>query len=182
MPCRKKSSEKMSTWTSARIAVAYSRKMPEAAGRSSARINAARHGITVTPTYPTGRIRPVHVFARSVGRHSLQRVNTVSCENIAVSPAPTGAGLRKGEKDMTLEEKMDTVLNDPVNHPSHYTSGKIEVIDFIEDQKFPYHLGNACKYLCRAGKKDPEKTAEDLRKAVWYINRYIDLLEKEAAK
>ena len=44
---------------------------------------------------------------------------------------------------MTLEEKMDTVLDDPVNHPSHYTSGKIEVIDFIEDQKFPYHLGNA---------------------------------------
>ena len=83
---------------------------------------------------------------------------------------------------MTLEEKMDTVLDDAVNHPSHYTSGKIEVIDFIEDQKFPYHLGNACKYLCRAGKKNPEKTAEDLRKAVWYINRYIDLLEKEAAK
>ena len=83
---------------------------------------------------------------------------------------------------MTLEEKMDTVLDDPVNHPSHYTSGKIEVIDFIEDQKFPYHLGNACKYLCRAGKKNPEKTTEDLRKAVWYINRYIDLLEKEAAK
>ena len=79
---------------------------------------------------------------------------------------------------MMPEEKMD----DPVNHPSHYTSGKIEVIDFIEDQKFPYHLGNACKYLCRAGKKNPEKTTEDLRKAVWSINRYIDLLDKETAK
>jgi hypothetical protein len=73
-------------------------KMPEAAGRSSARINAARHGITVTPTYPAGRIRPVHVFARSVGRHSLQRVNTVSCENIAVSPAPTGQGCGKEKR------------------------------------------------------------------------------------
>jgi hypothetical protein len=91
---------------------------------------------------------------------------------------PIGAGLRKGEENMMPEEKMD----DPVNHPSHYTSGKIEVIDFIEDQKFPYHLGNACKYLCRAGKKNPEKTTEDLRKAVWYINRYIDLLDKETAK
>ena len=70
--------------------------------------------------------------------------------------------------------------NDPVNHPSHYTSGSIEVIDFIEDQKFPYHLGNAVKYLCRAGKKDPNKIVEDLKKAVWYINRYIELLEKEA--
>ena len=79
---------------------------------------------------------------------------------------------------MTPEEKM----NDPVNHPSHYTSGKIEVIDFIEDQKFPYHLGNACKYLCRAGKKDPKKTAEDLRKAVWYINRYIQLLQRGGKK
>ena len=76
------------------------------------------------------------------------------------------------------EDRMDAALNDSVNHPAHYTSGSIEVIDFIEDQKFPYHLGNACKYICRAGKKDPEKTVEDLRKAVWYINRYIELLEK----
>lgn len=63
--------------------------------------------------------------------------------------------------------------NDPVNHPSHYTSGKIEVIDFIEDQGFGFHLANAVKYICRAGKKDPTKELEDLEKAVWYINRYI---------
>ena len=63
--------------------------------------------------------------------------------------------------------------SDPVNHPSHYTSGKIEVIDFIEDQKLDFHLANAVKYICRAGKKNPEKTQEDLEKAVWYINRYI---------
>ena len=69
--------------------------------------------------------------------------------------------------------------DDPVNHPNHYTSGSIEVIDYIEDQKFPYHLGNAVKYISRAGKKDPEKTVEDLKKAVWYINRYIELLGKE---
>lgn len=90
-------------------------------------------------------------------------------------------------KNLTLEEKMDAVLNgsatlnDPVSHPAHYCTGSIEVIDFIEDQRLPYHLGNACKYLCRAGRKDPAKTTEDLRKAVWYINRYIELLEKEAS-
>ena len=72
-----------------------------------------------------------------------------------------------------------TQSNDPVNHPSHYTSGSIEVIDYIEDQKLPYHLGNAVKYISRAGKKDPMKTVEDLRKAAWYVNRYIELLEKE---
>ena len=68
--------------------------------------------------------------------------------------------------------------HDNVNHPAHYTDGKIEVIDFIEDKQLGYHLGNAVKYISRAGKKDPEKTAEDLRKAVWYLNRYIELLNK----
>lgn len=78
----------------------------------------------------------------------------------------------------TLEERMDGVLNDSVNHPAHYTYGSIEVIDVIEGLKLPYHLGNAVKYIARAGHKDPAKTTEDLRKAVWYLNRYIDLLER----
>ena len=69
-------------------------------------------------------------------------------------------------------------LNDPVNHPAHYTTGKIEVIDYIEDQKLPYHLGTAVKYISRAGKKDEDKTVEDLKKAVWYIQRYIGLINQ----
>lgn len=69
--------------------------------------------------------------------------------------------------------------NDAVNHPAHYTSGKIEVIEFIEDQQFPYHLGNAVKYISRAGKKDPTKETEDLRKAIWYLERYISIREGE---
>ena len=64
-------------------------------------------------------------------------------------------------------------MHDPVNHPAHYTDGQIEVIDFIEDKQLGFHLGNAIKYICRAGKKDPAKTTEDLNKAVWYIRRYI---------
>ena len=81
----------------------------------------------------------------------------------------------------TLEEKMYAVIDDPVNHPSHYTDG-IETIDYIESKHFPYHIGNAVKYLSRAGKKNPDETITDLKKAVWYINRYIDLLEKEGSK
>ena len=69
---------------------------------------------------------------------------------------------------------------DNVNHPAHYTDGRIEVIDFIEDKQLGYHLGNAVKCISRAGKKDPEKTAEDLRKAVWYLNRYIEKLEADS--
>ena len=58
---------------------------------------------------------------------------------------------------------------DPVNRPSHYTSGKIEVIDFIEDQQLGYHLGNVVKYVARAGKKDPAKEVQDLEKARWHL-------------
>ena len=67
--------------------------------------------------------------------------------------------------------------DDPVNHPSHYTDGKIEVIDFIEDKGLNFHRGNAVKYIARAGKKDKNKEIEDLKKAVWYINREIKRLE-----
>ena len=68
---------------------------------------------------------------------------------------------------------------DNVNHPAHYTYGSIEVIDVIEGLRLPYHLGNAVKYIARAGHKDPAKTEEDLRKAIWYINRYITFLGKQ---
>ena len=43
-----------------------------------------------------------------------------------------------------------TMEHDNVNHPSHYTDGSIEVLDFIEDKKLNYHRGNAIKYICRS--------------------------------
>lgn len=69
-------------------------------------------------------------------------------------------------------------INDPVSHPAHYTTGKIECIEYIEDKGLGFHLGNAVKYITRAGKKSPGKKIEDLRKAMWYIDRYIQLEEK----
>lgn len=68
--------------------------------------------------------------------------------------------------------------SDPVNSPAHYTVGKVEVIEIIKDQLSPEEFlgfckGNALKYLCRAGKKDPKKTREDLQKAAWYLNRCL---------
>lgn len=48
-------------------------------------------------------------------------------------------------------------MSDMVNHPEHYTDGGIETIDFIEAKKLPYHLGNAVKYISRAGKNTPKK-------------------------
>ena len=74
--------------------------------------------------------------------------------------------------------------NNPVTHPSHYTSGKIEVIDFITDQQLDFCLGNVIKYVSRAGKKEEEgktlfeKTVEDLKKARFYLDYKIKELEE----
>lgn len=69
-----------------------------------------------------------------------------------------------------------------VSHPKHYNQGKIEVIEFIEDKQMGFHLGNAIKYISRAGKKDPSKTVEDLQKAIWYIERQIELEKPESKR
>jgi hypothetical protein len=70
--------------------------------------------------------------------------------------------------------------HDPINSPSHYTEGrKYETIDVIEDWQLSYRLGNCVKYVSRAGRKDPAKTIEDLKKARWYLDREIATLEGE---
>lgn len=66
--------------------------------------------------------------------------------------------------------------SDNVNHPKHYNAGQIEVIEAIEDWGLDYHRGNAVKYIARAGKKNPKTEIEDLKKALWYLNRKITLL------
>ena len=74
-------------------------------------------------------------------------------------------------------------MSDSVNHPKHYTTGKIEVIDFIEDKELNFNLGNVVKYVARAGRKKVSgksidaKALEDLKKAQWYIQREIETRE-----
>lgn len=65
--------------------------------------------------------------------------------------------------------------NDPVNHPSHYTShpSGVEVIQITEHMNF--NLGNAIKYILRAEYKG--KQIQDLEKAAWYVNREIQRLQ-----
>jgi len=58
--------------------------------------------------------------------------------------------------------------------PSHYTRGNIEVWDFIRDQQLNYHLGNAIKYICRAGYKGSKR--EDLEKAIHYLENELQHL------
>ena len=100
-----------------------------------------------------------------------RKCELLNCLDISISPDK--------DLDRALSLIGHSVENDTVNKPAHYTDGKIEVIDFIEDKKLGFCLGNAIKYISRAGKKDPTKEVEDLKKAAWYINRRIKELEEK---
>ena len=77
-----------------------------------------------------------------------------------------------GKPKIRLQGTVDrTPEADMVNSPPHYTAGGVETIDFIEAKNLNYNLGNAVKYITRAGLKGDR--VEDLQKAKWYIEREI---------
>lgn len=84
---------------------------------------------------------------------------------------------------VSIKKKHDSI-HDPVKSPSHYTSGGIEPLTFIESQGWSdFHRGNVIKYVSRAGKKGgPDKEIEDLEKAAEYLRRLIETRKKEIAK
>lgn len=83
------------------------------------------------------------------------------------------------QDEIMKQTKIELNKYDAVNRPAHYADSKIEVIDYIEDKNLGFCLGNAIKYISRAGKKKDsgrniiDKEIEDLQKAIWYINRRI---------
>lgn len=76
-------------------------------------------------------------------------------------------------------------MGDAVNHPAHYggEDSPYEAIKVIEAWELDFCLGNAVKYISRAGKKVSDRrnakrlTIEDLEKAAWYLNRRIEQLK-----
>lgn len=73
-----------------------------------------------------------------------------------------------------------TEISDNVSHPPHYANGwsnNAEVIDLTEHLSFC--AGNVVKYVCRAGRKDPDKYVEDLEKARWYLDREIARVKEQ---
>jgi hypothetical protein len=68
------------------------------------------------------------------------------------------------------------MMSETVDHPAHYNAhpSGVECIDIIEH--FNFNIGNAIKYLWRAGLKG--ELLEDLKKARWYVDREIQRLEK----
>lgn len=95
---------------------------------------------------------------------------------------------RNAVKDIKFKDDIEVVLPlekapkeliDNVNHPNHYTQGKYEVIDYIEDKLSKeelqgYCVGNVLKYVSRFKHKNG---LEDLKKAEWYLNRLITNME-----
>ena len=70
-------------------------------------------------------------------------------------------------------------MSENVNHPSHYKTGQIECIDYMQDmlteEEFRGFIkGNVLKYIAREKHKNGD---EDLRKAKWYLDRLISRLE-----
>lgn len=80
-----------------------------------------------------------------------------------------------------MSNKFDIKV-DQVNHPAHYTSDPsgVECIQITRHRNF--NVGNAFKYLWRAGLKDDQKHIEDLQKAIFYIQDEINRLEGKYAK
>ena len=82
----------------------------------------------------------------------------------------------KKAEESPFAETIEKQVNDAVNRPSHYTTGEIEVIDYIVDKLTPeqlegYCIGNSIKYISRYRHKNG---VEDLKKAVWYLNYWIE--------
>ena len=76
-------------------------------------------------------------------------------------------------KELNVEEDRKEMID----HPKHYNMGKYEAIDVIEDWGLGFNLGNTVKYISRAGHKD--NILQDLNKALWYLDREINRIEKE---
>lgn len=67
-------------------------------------------------------------------------------------------------------------MSDNINHPKHYggEDNQYEAIKVIRAWELGFSLGNVVKYISRAGKKDPSKRIEDLKKALWYLQEEIN--------
>ena len=102
-------------------------------------------------------------------------------ERIEASEKPNAESMTVARQPkFKKEKKLSLSSHDPVNSPSHYTSGGIETIDYMQakltpDEFIGYLKGNVIKYTSRAGKKIDMK--EDYAKAQWYMNRLLKTLE-----
>ena len=84
----------------------------------------------------------------------------------------TKKGCKKCGKEKTCKPKKEKVSN-----PAHYNTGRIEVIDAIEDWDLGFNDGNAIKYIARHQYKGD--AIQDIEKAIWYLQRHLNNLKKK---
>lgn len=113
---------------------------------------------------------------------SLHRIPPEDLEGVATKTTPHTDGtplylVNDWYVPETVLELAGTAVpcTEAVEHPPHYNTGKIEVIDFIEDQGLNFNLGNVVKYVTRADHKG--NRTEDLQKAKFYLEREIERAE-----
>ena len=75
------------------------------------------------------------------------------------------------------DKELSAKTTSAVNHPDYYCDGGIEVLDYILAKDMDFLLGQVCKYISRAGKKNPDKEIEDLEKAKFYLEKKIEVLK-----
>lgn len=80
-----------------------------------------------------------------------------------------------------MAKTLSNDVDQNVQHPIYYggADDTYEAIKVIEAWNLGFHLGNTVKYISRAGKKDGNSATQDLKKALFYLNREIELLEKQ---
>lgn len=115
-------------------------------------------------------------FEDNEALHSLNYLHFVSdVTSLKISFCPICGRKLTGTEDSPMNEKE----NNAISHPSHYCDGrKYEPRKVIADWKLNFNLGNAIKYLSRAGRKGDK--VEDLRKAIQYIEFEIEEIENES--
>jgi hypothetical protein len=147
-------------------ALAYSKKHPEVTA-----VEIARQFDIKVQTFYTAKYKAKVKVAKKMASARAAKQQNQPWQQMS---------LTTGAKPLNTVERaaMAQTIIDNVNHPSHYKTGGIETIDFIEAKQLTYNLGNVVKYITRAGIKDQAKHIEDLEKAVWYLNREIQNLKK----
>lgn len=106
---------------------------------------------------------------RPMTNEEIKRMKGESMDNYSMFQKDLEAKVANKESKEDKEEL--------INHPAHYAEGrKYEPIDVINDWGLNFNLGNAIKYISRAGRKDPNAILRDLKKARWYIDYELDRL------
>ena len=125
-----------------------------------------------------GDVREEKVDMEKEARALLAGNDIYAGENVNVgSEKKRPCETKKGCKNKKCGEKKKCKKSTPekVDHPKHYNTGRIEVIDAIEDWDLSFNDGNAIKYIARHKYKG--NAVQDIEKAIWYLQRHLSNLK-----